>query len=322
MNMLPVRIILMAMFTLLLTAFLGWTVPSAAALPLAGSSAASFVDDSGKFFSDTAIKELTSLIERIKNTAGKEVYVVTVGKLTGKSIAEAAVEFGRARRVNGVVIYISREPSKLAVEVGKNTAKLITDDKKLMVRDTMVRAFKEKRFDDGILQAVGLLENQMKYKPVGMITGHNQQMPIQGEPKRTKGTNWLLLLLLIVGGFLILRMILRAISGGQAQQGLPGGAPGLGGKPGMPGVGGGGGFMNSLLGGLGGAMLGNWLFNSFSGHHNDSVSAGNMTGQDSWGGSSNDASGGWQNDDAGAFSSSNDSADWGGGSDFGGGGDF
>lgn len=316
MKMLPVRIILMAMLTLLLTAFLGWTVPSVAA-----PSATSFVDDSGKFFSEATIKELTSRIERIKNATGKEVYVVTVGKLTGKTIDEAAVLFGRTRQVNGIVIYISKEPSKLAVKVGTNTARLITNEKQLMVRDTMLQAFKEKRFDDGILQAVGLLENQMRHKSVGMTTNPNKQPPIQGEPRRAKGTNWLLLLILIGGGFLILRIILRAMSGGQAQQGLPGGAsPGLGGQPGMPGGGGGGGFMNSLLGGLGGAMLGNWLFNSFSGHHNDSVSAGNMTGQDSWGGNSNDASSGWQNDDAGAFSSSNDSADWGGGSDFGGGG--
>lgn len=315
MKMLPVRIILMAMLTLLLTAFLGWTVPSAAA-----PSTTLFVDDSGKFFRDATIKELTSRIERIKNATGKEVYVVTVGKLTGKTIDEAAVEFGQTHQVNGIVIYISKEPSKLAVKVGTNTARLITNEKKLMVRDTMLQAFKEKRFDDGILQAVGLLENQMRHKPVGMTTGHNQQTPIQVEPKRAKGTNWLLLLLLIGGGFLILRMILRAISGGQAQQGLPGGTPpGLGAQPGVA-PGGGGGFMNSLLGGLGGAMIGNWLFNSFSGHHNDSVSAGTMTGQDSWGGNSNDASSGWQNDDAGAFSSSNDSADWGGGSDFGGGG--
>lgn len=310
---------------LLFLAFMSsWTSPSC--------WASAFVNDSGKFFSDSTLKELSSRIEQIKNATGKDIYVITVDRLEKKSIDgatvalsidEAAVAFGKEKKVNGVVIYVSRVPSKLTVKVGTNTARLITPEKKAMVRNAMVKAFKEKRFDDGILQAVTILEDTMKYKVSSVtsskpspVSAYPVSSPPLEERKQHKGTNWLVLLLIIGGGFLIVTMILRAISRSQSPQ-----TQGTGQAPSGMGMGGGG-FFNSLLGGLGGALLGNWLFNSFSGQHHNNAASGSM--MDSGGGNSNmtDTSSGWQNDDAGSFaSSSGDSADWGGGGDFGG-GDF
>ena len=92
--------------------------------------------------------------------------------------------------------------------------------------------------------------------------------------------------------------------------------PGSGGMFG----GGGGGFFSSLLGGIGGAMAGNWLYDRFFG--------GNSHSGDNWNSASADAppsdvgsdfasSGGDVFDNSSSASSDSDS----GGGDFGGGGD-
>ena len=47
-----------------------------------------------------------------------------------------------------------------------------------------------------------------------------------------------------------------------------------GGGAGYGGGGGGGGFFSGLLGGLGGAMAGNWLYDQMSGRHGGTTSAG------------------------------------------------
>ena len=81
---------------------------------------------------------------------------------------------------------------------------------------------------------------------------------------------WTIIILIVVG-YLVLRSILRAMSGPRYYGGGPGVPPGAGGPgPGGPGYGGygygpgyyggGGGFWSGLLGGLGGAWLGNEMF--------------------------------------------------------------
>ncbi len=87
-------------------------------------------------------------------------------------------------------------------------------------------------------------------------------------------------LFLIIGlGLLALFIVIRLLGalfsgGGQAGYGRPmGGGPGMGGPGygggGYGGGGGGGGFMSSMFGGIGGALAGNWLYDQFSGRHND-----------------------------------------------------
>jgi uncharacterized protein len=119
--------------------------------------------------------------------------------------------------------------------------------------------------------------------------------------------------------------------GGMQRPGMGGpgyGAPGYG----APGYGGGGGgFMSGLLGGLGGAVAGNWLYDQFSGgRHNATHEAGGYQpdgyssgipdqGNDEIIGANDDAGGGASWDDSPADAGG---GDWGGGGgDWGGGGD-
>lgn len=99
-------------------------------------------------------------------------------------------------------------------------------------------------------------------------------------------------ILLIGGGILAVFLILRVLGGlfnrssgggypnqvggmGMPRPGMgPGGGPGYYGGGGGYGQRGGGGFFSGLLGGLGGAVAGNWLYDQFSGRHGGSTSAG------------------------------------------------
>jgi hypothetical protein len=139
---------------------------------------------------------------------------------------------------------------------------------------------------------------------------------------------WLVLILIV--GFLILRAIIRAISGPRMYPPGYGGGPGYGGPgPGFGGGGygygggGGGGFFSGLLGGLGGAFIGNELFGG--GRENTTIieqggqNAGFVDGGGNYGGDSS----GWQSDAGQIDMGGAGGGGWGdsgGGGDFGGGG--
>jgi hypothetical protein len=128
-------------------------------------------------------------------------------------------------------------------------------------------------------------------------------------------------IIIAIVGFMVLRSILRAMSGPRYYGGAPGGAPGP--MPGYGGYGygggGGGSFWSGLLGGLGGAWLGNEIFGQHAGGGMIApADASQMTPADT---------SGWQSDAGQADMGGASSGDWGGGG-FGGdsggfgGGDF
>lgn len=117
-------------------------------------------------------------------------------------------------------------------------------------------------------------------------------------------------IVLAIGGFLILRSILRAFSapryyGGAPPAGTPPPGPGYGPGDGYGGIGNGGSFWSGLLGGLGGAWLGNELFRE---------------GGDGGGAPSGTDSAGWQSDAGQADPGDASSGDAGGGGGDSGGG--
>ena len=165
--------------------------------------------------------------------------------------------------------------------------------------------------------------------------------------------------LLILAGIFGVLLVLRLIGGlfGRQRAGYPGQMGGMGmNRPGMglpgpgyyggPGYGGrGGGFFSGLLGGLGGALAGNWLYDQMSGRHSHMTSADAyppdsplsgapdqgddaIIGADDHGGRGetwDDPGGDWGGGDAGGGDWGGGGGDWGGGDgggDWGGGGDW
>lgn len=277
-------------------------------------------NDGGSFFkADTLVKLDAIAAATAAATEGhRTISVQTVDKLPAGMDVKAAAERKAADvRLDGVMIYISKAPEKLHVFVGKTTVSQFGSADQKSVVDSLIKAFKARNFDEGILAAATEVSGKLKAGfPLAAATPATGTTAATGSGATGSGLPlWAWIAIGVVGFFIVMR-ILGALFAPAAPAGMAG-APGYGG-----GGGGGGGFATGLMGGLFGAMAGNWIYNSMMGgssHHSGGSSSG---GGDSYGAS---GSGGPDGGEAGGGMSGDFSSGGGGdygGGDSGGGGDF
>jgi uncharacterized membrane protein YgcG len=286
-------------------------------------------------FSPSTVAQLNARIGNFNAQTGKEVVVVATASLGGSSLQSAASAAFSQQNVNGVLIFIARDdrrdiivPDRAGVQAGWFTPDVLRG-----IRESMEAQFRTENFDAGIMAGVDGVLNVYRAH-VGSLQRGGASYPRSSPASTSYGGGfhismfWWIIIAIV--GFLLLRSILRAMSGPR-YYGAPG-APGTPGAPGpMPygggyGYGGGGSFWSGLLGGLGGAWLGNEIFGQHAGGGMIAPADASQTTPDAgggWGGS-----GGWQSDAGQADMSGGSAGDWGGGgfgSDGGGGfggGDF
>jgi uncharacterized membrane protein YgcG len=309
--------------------------------------AATYVQDGANMMSASTVSALDQRIGNFNAQTGKEIVVVTVPSLNGTSLADAAHQAFTQRSVNGVLIFIAKDDRRdiIVPDAAGASAGWFTRDTLDTIRETMESQFKAEDYDGGVTSAVNGILNiyrahvstnarRENYNPAGA--------PIPVSTARNGGFRismfwWIVI---IVVGFLIIRSIIRAASGPRyGPPGVPPGAVPPGGMPpagygqgyGGGGFGGGGGsFWSGLLGGLGGAWLGNEMFGNRGGGNalGTDAGAGAASSGDagSWDGASGDA-GGFASDAGQADMGGASGGDWsgggfGGGDSGGGGGDF
>ena len=253
------------------------------------------VRDGGSFFSSSAKDQAGRVIADIHNRMKKDVLVETFADLpadvqqgvnlqdkaaAGQMMDQWARKLAGQHHVNGVYILLVRNPAKLQVEVGNETAKkaFTTQDRDTLVT-TMLAKLRQKQDDDALLTGVRFVDSIMaSHLPVVRPAGpaaptypgtHNSPA---NSPASTSsgGHGWLAILLVIIVIFVVLRIIRGIFGGGGGYAGggyPPGGGYGPGGygPGGMPMGGGGGGFFSNMMGGIFGAAAGNWLYDRFSG---------------------------------------------------------
>ncbi len=298
----------------------------------------SYVSDGASLFSASTVSSLNSEIATFNGQTGKEVVVVTVPSLDGSTISDVAEKTFAEKQVNGVLILLSKAEKKDIVVGDRASHVFFPQGSFEAIRGAMTGYFRSGDYDGGITNGVSLVLNGYRSHEGSLRTNAQHAYAPVSQSSNNAGFSgggmslfWLLLVL--VAGFLIIRAIFRAISGprvmppgyGGPGPGMPyGGGPGYGGY-GMGGGMGGGGFFSGLLGGLGGAFIGNELFGRHDGggYVDQSGIAGG--GYDN-GGNLGDSAG-WQSDagqaDMGgaSFGGFGDSGGGFGGGDFGGGGD-
>ena len=133
------------------------------------------IKDDGKFFSREALDKADKKIKEIYNRFGKDVVVETFPAIPA-ALEEKYKELGRKKfftdwaqarardlGVNGLYILITKEPSHLQVEVNNKTEikAFTTDDRDRLVRGLLAK-FKEKKFDDGLIEGLDYIEKTMK----------------------------------------------------------------------------------------------------------------------------------------------------------------
>ena len=315
---------------------------AALALTFAGFSSPalardSFVMDGAGMFSTATVYALNSKISAFNQATGKEVLVVTVPSLNGTPLNDATEHTFAEKQVNGVLIFIAKADKKFNVVGDRASRAFFPPGTFSTIHDAMRSSFQTGDFDGGITTGVNLVLDQYRshqsgLRPAGAL--QQQRAPATTSNQSFGGSMsliWLGVILLI--GFLVIRAIFRALfarrsppgygpgqgSGQPPMMGGPGYGAGMGAGYGS-GMGGGGSFFSGLLGGLGGAFLGNELFRG-------GQSFGGGTGMAGMGvdpGAAQDASG-WQSDAGQADMGNAGGGGWGdsgGGFDAGGGGGF
>ena len=290
----------------------------AALLPLP-AAARDFVQDQAGMFSASTIAQLNQRISNFNAQTGKEVVVMTVPSLNGATLQSAASSAFSSQNVNGVLIFIAKSDRRDIVVPDNAGAQAgwFTSDVTRGIRESMEAQFRTENYDAGITAAVDGVLNVYRAH-----TG-SLRSPSNAGYSRTSATAssgggfhismfWWIVIAIV--GFMILRSILRSMSGPRYYGGMPGaGAPGpMPGYGGGYGYGGGGGsFFSGLLGGLGGAWLGNEMFGQHAGGGMVAPADASQAAQGGgWGG--NDG-GGWQSDGGQAGMGGASSGDWSGG---------
>jgi uncharacterized membrane protein YgcG len=295
-----------------------------------------FVQDNAGMFGAATVSTLNAQIGDFNRQTGKEVVVDTVTSLeSGQTVQDAAEKAFAQLQVNGVLIFISKNDRQDLIVGDRASRAFFPSGSFTSIHDAMRGYFRSGDFDGGIKTGVNLVldgyRSHMRSYDGTRNTGtvpQNVRVPSATSTQSTGGFHmgffWLLIILL--AGFLIIRALFRAMSGPRMMPpGYGGGGPGPGPGYGGPGYGGGygggggGNFFSGLLGGLGGAWLGNELFANRGGQTiTQDPNAAGLGG----GGGAGDASG-WQSDAGQADMSNTGGGDWGGGGfDSGGGGDF
>jgi uncharacterized membrane protein YgcG len=320
---------------------------------IATPAPAASVRDRAHMFSAEAVKKAQAQLDRIEQASHVPIVIETIESVSEggspaakkRAIEDLAVKRDKAIRDEGLYLLISRDDHLIShVLIRERLADLVPIEKRDAIREAFIGRFHERDFDGGLLKGVEAIEHTLEGASVGHKAAHAPMgLPLAAKPRGGQSTmgTFLLIILGIFGVLLVLRLLGglfgRSAGAGYTNQmggmGMP--RPGMGpGGPGYyggPGYGGrGGGFFSGMLGGIGGAFAGNWLYDQFSGRHGginsaDAVHSGDYAsgspdqGGDAIVGADDDPGGGASWDDAGTADTGG--GDWGGGGgDWGGGG--
>jgi len=319
-------------------AFVGlMTGPVLATAAPAQTPATLFVEDSAKFFSESAKEKAKSIIASAMGAGNRQVHLETYEALSTEERASYDKkdsdkkkfweEWGKtkARGDRGILIAICKSPGGIEVLVDSQfrdhgfsadkRAKLMTifmdalPKAAKVAKDKTDKSEKEAMDirDAALISAAEFLKADM---PTTLLTPAKDKNANKEQTKADGGGSNLQKYLCIgicvlLGGWLIMGLI-RAFSGG-----------GGGGSGGPGGGGGGGGFMSGMMGGLFGAMAGMWLYNNVFGGGMSSAMGDSGSNMSDGGGTESGGAGDFSGD---AGSGGDFGGDSGGGGDYGGGG--
>ncbi len=229
------------------------------------------VDDRASLFSAQAVQKANQVVEHIyeQTKPAKDVVVQTLLSLpSGVEADDEAERIFRQRHLNGILILVVKNPHKLAITVGHATQERFHEGAAL--RNTMLSHFKREDYDGGLLAGVNFAEQALLRQFAENVV--MQKTAAANEPAAAEdspfGRTWLWLLLFLGGGAVLL-LVLRS-----RQQALrstvpsytQGGSRYVGGQPSNWGAApnAGGGWAKPILGGVAGAVAGNWLYDKFA----------------------------------------------------------
>jgi uncharacterized membrane protein YgcG len=137
------------------------------------------IKDDAKFFSPDAIKKANKEIHDIARKFKKDFLVETFTTVPGdqaarvKAMTNAEREqfFGNwasdradAAVVNGVYLMVCKDPAHLQVIIAGNGGDVMDGLFKKKLRDQLLASFRNKKFDEGLLEAVSTVRDRLEKK--------------------------------------------------------------------------------------------------------------------------------------------------------------
>lgn len=247
--------------------------------------------DHAKVFTSAAVAQANKVLADVQAKHHSRVTVETFPEIP----SDKRAEFDRARTNSsardqfymhwaderlkahggGVMVLINMKPGHVHVRMDRDAQNSgFTDRDRAALRNKFVGLLGEKKYDEALLNGVNLLRDQFAAQlPSPRPAEHHQA------DKPQKGImDWLCPIIAIAIGAWIVLALIRAITGAGRSMG----GQGFGGGPGY--TGGGGGFFSNFLGGMFGAVAGNWMYNSFfGGSHFGGMGGGGFSGGSAFG---------------------------------------
>jgi uncharacterized protein len=215
------------------------------------------VVDAGEMLNFETQDRLAAFLQRLKDSGGAEIQVVTLPDLGGLSIEEASIKIadkwklGNAKQDNGVILVVSKAERKVRIEVGQGQEGNVPDiTASRIVHDVIIPRFKNGDIDRGVVDGVLSI---VHYTDPQFLEGQNAAPAPRGARRHGKSFDWIFFLLFF------LFFILPAFSGRRRRRSGLGGALlgyGLGRAMGGRGGGWGGGSSGGSWGGGGGGFSG------------------------------------------------------------------
>jgi uncharacterized protein len=123
------------------------------------------VVDKANLLTPATEARLTRELAGLEGRTRDQLVVVTLPSLDRRPIEEVGLDLGRCWGVgqkgldNGVLLIVARADRKVRIEVGTGLENLLKDEVAgQIIRDTLVPAFRQNRFDEGVQAGVGRIE--------------------------------------------------------------------------------------------------------------------------------------------------------------------
>ena len=294
------------------------------------------VRDSAGIFSANAVKQADETVRRIQKEFRKDLLVETFAGIPDNRtedykrnredfFSNFVRERAQAARIDGIYVLVLKEPPphryRIQVAVGQVTRQraFLSSDRDELVR-VLQASFREDKYDDALRSGVAFVERSLRSNlGSSSVRSTAAVAPMHSSSSDGGGSwssgssigSWVILALLFLAGMMVVSFVIRLFRGGMGGGNMAG-AGGMGGGYG----GGGGGFFSSMLGGIGGAIAGSWLYDRFLGGN---AHASDRFDSDSSNAPMSDVGGDWSSS-GGDVDSGSSGGDFGGGGDSGGGG--
>jgi uncharacterized protein len=128
-----------------------------------------YVNDFAQLFSPTFRSELETDLQNFEKETTAEIAITTIGSLEGNTIENYAVslfeqwQIGKKEKDNGILVLIAKEERKIRIEVGYGLEPVVTDGRAgRIIREQITPAFREGNYDQGVAEAVVLLEQYIR----------------------------------------------------------------------------------------------------------------------------------------------------------------